>query len=145
MFKRNPLIDRYLRLEHVESAEVKPDSGIVCDVYRINRDVSKDIAVVTMPKLSKTPRQRVREGEATIEIYLGGRGRIRIEHSDGSVTEHDWGPELPTLPVKVEIGEVMQIFSHPDDELVFAEICKGPFTPGRFEELPDLDSIDTTI
>lgn len=145
MLERNPLIDKYLKLLHVESAEVKPDSGIVCDVYRINRDESKDIAVVTMPKLSKTPRQRVRKGEATIEICLSGRGRIRIEHTDGSITEHNWGPTLSNRPVKVQVGEIMQIFSHPNEGLVFAEICKGPFAPGRFEELPDLDILDTTI
>ena len=45
---------------YVETMQVK--DGVSCDVYTFDNDNSKDLAIVTVDKGSKTPLQKIQKG-----------------------------------------------------------------------------------
>lgn len=121
--------------KYVETMEVK--EGVMCDVYSLPEDDSKDLAIVTVSNGAKTPLQRVLLGNRTLEGFVSGQGVLTVWTADGASQLHQFGPESKDEPVVVEVGQLMQWHANADSDLVFYEVCEPPYEDGRFENLPD--------
>jgi len=115
--------------------------GVECDVYTFDGDDTKDLGIIRMKPGARTPLQRVREGDKTIESYISGKGKLTITKPDGSKTIHEvqepGDEDKKPLSVEVQIGELMQWEADPESNLSFSEICFPPYEDGRYENLPE--------
>jgi hypothetical protein len=108
--------------------------GVYCDNYEIVGDSEQDLAVVHVCPNARTPRQLVKYGERTIEVFLSGSGKLIIETASGTVQEHYFAENQSGNYVMVAIGEKMQWIAG-NKGLRFVEICKPPYKDGRFENI----------
>src|SRR5438552_464159 len=70
--------------QNVSYSETTPvTNGVTCDVYTFDGDSSKDLGVIRIKPGSKTPLQRVVQGERTVEGFISGKGQLTITKSDG--------------------------------------------------------------
>jgi hypothetical protein len=112
-----------------ESYEV--DSGVHCDNYQIIGDSEQDLAIIKVSPNARTPRQLVKYGEKTIEVFLEGSGKLFVENERGEVVEHHFSKGQDGNFVLISIGDKMQWIAG-ENGLLFAEICKPPYREGRF-------------
>jgi hypothetical protein len=122
-------------VRYVETMKVK--DGVMCDIYSFQEDDKKDLAIVTVSRGSKTPLQRILQGEKTIEGFVRGQGLLTVWSEDGTSRSREFGPDRDDGPVAVRVGQIMQWHANADSDLVFYEICEPPYEDGRFENLPD--------
>lgn len=118
-----------LRVNYMESMQVR--EGVVCDVYEFIDDNSRDLGVIRVNTGMSTPRQRVLEGDKTIEGYMTGKGTLIVEGVDGEVQEYTFPGSANE--VTINVGEIMQWKA--DKDLTFYEICYPPYIDGRFQNL----------
>ena len=52
--------------------------GVECDVYSFVDDRSKDLAIVRVMREHKTPLQRIRQGNRTVEGLVSGKGVLTV-------------------------------------------------------------------
>lgn len=119
----------------VETQVVK--EGVECDIYGLDDDNSKDLAIVRVKKGFKTPLQKVVLGTKTIEGYVQGSGLLTIRSTDQERT-YNFGIGRENREEVVLVGEIMQWHANDDEDLVFYEVCEPPYEDGRFENLEDL-------
>jgi hypothetical protein len=106
--------------------------GVECDVYRFERDVTKDLGIIRIQGGHATPFQRVLQGEKTIEGHMSGDGSLYVEKPDGGGTLYE--TERP-FSATIETGDVMQWHAARGSTLIAYEICYPPYQDGRFENL----------
>jgi len=109
--------------------------GVICDVYKIEGDDTKDLAIVTVAPREKTPLQKVLKGLKTLEGYKSGEGSLTITRANGQLETYSYDNNEPAEPILVNIGDVMQWQA--GNELVFYEICQPPYEDGRYENLEE--------
>jgi hypothetical protein len=121
-------------ISFVETMDV--GDGEYCDVYVFDGDPSKDLGIIRIHPGGKTPRQRILNGERTIEGYLSGKGKLTITKPDGKQEVYRVGQQpQPPVIVTVGIGEIMQWEADADSDLIAYEICFPPYKDGRYENL----------
>ena len=81
--------------------------GVTCQVLEDPNDSSRDWGLITIGPEACTPRQKVEEGERTIEAYLEGRVELAITRVDGTEERYTY-PSGGAGWVDVKIGDVMQ-------------------------------------
>ena len=115
---------------------MKVTDGVECDVYAFNGDDTKDLGIIRIKPGSRTPLQKVLNGDRTIEGYISGKGKLTITESDGKqrIYEVNEKAEEPIV-VSVAIGELMQWEASPDNDLKAYEICFPPYQDGRYENI----------
>jgi hypothetical protein len=125
------------RLQPVSFVETtRVTTGVECDVYTFEGDISKDLGVIRIEPGFKTPLQRVLKGDRTIEGYLSGKGRLIVTKSDNTQREYPVSNNTPKpFTVTVAVGETMQWQADADSLLVAYEICSPPYEDGRFENM----------
>jgi len=111
-------------------------SGVHCDNYEIVGDSTQDLAMIHVYPNAKTPRQLIKSGESTVEVFMYGNGKLIVEDVCGVVHEHYFTECQSGESVLVTVGEKMQWIAG-DDGLHFVEICKPPYKDGRFETIAD--------
>ena len=104
-----------------------PNNDVECDVYEFVEDTTRDLAILRIKPNGKTPRQKVLQGDETLEGYISGSGKFCHNGETHEV------PGL-TEEFRVEKGDVMQ-WQAGEDELVCYELCTPPYADGRFEDL----------
>jgi hypothetical protein len=120
----------------VETQAIK--DGVTADLYTIDDDSTKDLAIVHVTKGHKTPLQRILKGTRTIEGYMSGNGMLAVTAQDGSQKTHTFTDNTginSSIESEVHIGELMQWSAETD--LTFYEICEPPYEDGRFENIPE--------
>lgn len=76
------------------------------------------------------------EGEKTLEGYITGGGKLKVEREGGITEVYDFNEQTDdTPPVEVRIGDKIQWIASPDIGLIAYEICYPPYKEGRFENL----------
>ena len=132
-----PFEGKSLPVTFVESQQVK--EGVTCDIYTIDGDSTKDLAVIEIQPGLRSPRQRISKGTRTIQRFIGGSANLYIDELDGGERTRYFKSEeaAQNNDVEVQIGEIMQWSSLGPDPLVYYEICEPPFEKGRFEDLPE--------
>ena len=129
------------RVERFQSQKVSfketisVEEGVECDVYTLDGDQSRDLAIITVTRGHKTPLQRVLHGTSTIEGHLEGKGTLVITDEDDKATIYQFDEGAPSNGVEVPIGQTMQWSADPESDLTFYEICTPPYEDGRFENL----------
>lgn len=114
----------------------KVTNGVECDVYKFDRDDSKDLGIIRIEPNCKTPLQKVLKGDKTIEGYISGKGRLVITKPDNTQEEYPVDNNTKkTFTVAVAVGENMQWEADKDSPLVAYEICFPPYEDGRYENL----------
>ena len=106
--------------------------GVECDVYRFERDETKDLGIIRIQGGHATPFQRVLQGEKTIEGHMSGDGSLYVEKPDGGGTLYETERPFSTT---IETGDVMRWHAVRGSTLVAYEICYPPYQDGRFENL----------
>ena len=109
--------------------------GVECDVYRFEDDNTKDLGIIIISPGSKTPLQKVLNGDRTIEGHISGYGKLTITKSDGKKEIYTVDDMTTFVPVTVIIGELMQWESDGNSTLTVYEICFPPYEDGRYENL----------
>jgi hypothetical protein len=109
-------------------------SGVYCDNYEIVGDSEQDLAAIHVHPNAKTPRQLIKCGESTIEVFMSGNGSLIVEDVSGIINEHHFTESQSGNYVQVAIGEKMQWIAG-NEGLHFVEICKPPYKDGRFENI----------
>ncbi len=134
--KQFRFLEKLWEVTYRESTQVT--DGVRCDVYTFPEDPKKDLAILTISAGKKTPLQRIRNGDLTLEEYLSGEGSFFVTNLAGKTYEHIVGT-VPTdrSSFAVRIGETMQWRAAHDSGLVVYEICWPPYQDGRFENLED--------
>lgn len=111
--------------------------GVMCNVYDIEGDSTRDLAIVQVEAGCETPLQEITEGESTIEGYVSGRGTLIVFDSDGVKKEYKAGyksneiSEIATL----KVGDFMQWKASESSELKFYEICSPAYKFGRYNSI----------
>ncbi len=123
--------DRERPVRFIETLAIK--DGVECDVYELDGDDTQDLAIVRVAKGSSTPRQRVLQGDLTIEGHVSGEGELVIARANGNKEVYPFRDDLRTRPVQVDIGDTMRWTAIGD--LVFYEICQPPYAEGRYQDL----------
>ena len=126
-----------LPITFVESQVVK--EGVTCDIYTIDDDRTKDLAVIEIQPGFRSPRQKVIKGDLTIQRFFSGAAYLYVDELDGSKRTRFFKSQEATQnnDVEVKVGEIMQWSSLGPDPLIYHEICEPPFEKGRFEDLPE--------
>ena len=125
-------------VEFVKTEQVT--KGVECDVYSFIGDPTKDLGIIRIQPGFKTPRQRVIQGEKTIEGYISGKGKLIIERGAGEREEYNLKDKRRNKPeITVNIGDTMQWQAAIDSYLIAYEICFPPYGEGRYEELRQSD------
>ena len=119
------------RAVSTSSSEVK--EGVTCDVYEIPDNLSFDLGVVSVKKGCSTPLQLVLNGDTTIERYISGVGMLVIDTGKSTEKKYLFSQSSHQRDILVEVGQTMQW--HATEELIFHELCKPPFSEGRFKNL----------
>ena len=120
-------------IEFVETLQVK--DGVVCHVYRFQLDDSRDLAIVEVETGScRTPLQRIRGGDETIEGHLSGKGTLTITATDGNMHIYEYH-QSQSCVVAVSRGELMQWFADTPEPLVFFADMHAAIRGGPFREL----------
>lgn len=118
----------------VETMQVA--SGVECDIYTFDDDLTKDLGIIRIKQGSKTPLQKVLKGDRTIEGYISGKGKLTVTKADGSQRVYDVNEQLKEpVDVTVSIGEQMQWVAEASSDLMVYEICFPPYEDGRYENL----------
>lgn len=109
--------------------------GVECDVYTVEGDDSKDLGIIRI-KGTKTPLQRVLQGEKTVEGFISGKGKLTITRQNRleEIYEVD-GSKKTNFKIDVGIGDTMQWQADPGCDLIAFEICVPPYQDGRYENL----------
>lgn len=122
------------RVAYEETTEVT--DGVTCSVYRFLDDESKDLGVIHIKPGSNTPKQRVLQGDRTVEGHIQGNGRLIIIRSDGTEEIHKFTASSDEgFETTVNLGDIMQWQADANSDLVAYEICIPPYQAGRFENL----------
>ncbi|OGD57741.1 hypothetical protein A3I57_00180 [Candidatus Beckwithbacteria bacterium RIFCSPLOWO2_02_FULL_47_23] len=112
--------------------------GVDCDVYKFDGDESKDLGIIRIKPGKKTPLQRVKLGDRTVEGFVSGKGKLMITKQDGTKIVYQVDDEEKTpFVVDVQIGELMQWEAAPGEKLVAYEICFPPYEDGRYENIQE--------
>lgn len=121
----------------VESQDIK--EGVTCDIYTIDGDSTKDLAVIEIKPGFRSPRQKVLKGTLTIQRFVSGAAYLYVDELDGSERTRFFKSEeaMQNNDIEVKVGETMQWSSLGPDPLVYHEICEPPFEKGRFEDLAE--------
>ncbi len=119
----------------VETMKEVADS-VDCDVYKFEGDKSKDLGIIRIEPGKKTPLQKVKLGDRTVEGFVSGKGKLTITKQGGTeivyqVNDEDKQP----LAIDVQIGELMQWEAAPGERLVAYEVCFPPYEDGRYENI----------
>lgn len=126
-------------ISFVETMQVK--EGVECDVYTFDDDPNKDLGIVRVAPGASTPRQKIIQGEKTIEGHISGKGRLIIVKPDGIQIIHTVDDKVnetkKPMSTTLTIGDIMQWQADPESDLSFYEICYPPYQDGRFENLPE--------
>ncbi|SRR5258708_4929901 len=111
--------------------------GVNSKVYSFIGDETKDLADIFIDAGAMTPRQRVVEGERTVEVYVSGIGRINVTRTTGEEESFEFGGYSTDRPfVTVLKGDIMQLQAAEDSIFIVSEVCCNPkYRPGRFENL----------
>jgi hypothetical protein len=111
--------------------------GLEVDTYNFVGDKTRDLAIMRINHGFKTPRQRIDEGERTLEGLVSGRGHFIVERKDSDLPEvfRFTDSSQNTSPIEVNIGDVMQWKADGDSTLVAYEICYPKYSDGRFKDL----------
>ena len=119
----------------VETSSVK--EGVQCDVYRVDNDTSKDLAVIEIQPGFLSPRQRIVRGTSTIQRFISGQAHLSVTDVLGKERKLLFKSENANQnsDVAVQVGEIMQWSSIGPEPLVYHEICEPPYEEGRFENL----------
>lgn len=122
------------RVMYKETQTVK--DGVECDIYDFVDDATRDLAIVRVACDARTPKQRILQGDVTVEGYIDGEGTLEVI-SDGDTRKYDFTPEQSGEAVRLHVGDIMQWHASGDAELTFYEICAPPYEDGRFEDITD--------
>lgn len=122
-----------LKVNFLESTQVVP--GVTCDAYEFVGDASKDLGLITLEPVTKTPRQLVLLGDKTIEGYVSGVGSLEITRASGSQEIYHFDAIKKSFTIEVLIGDTMQWIAGPEAVLLIYEICFPPYIEGRFRNL----------
>lgn len=125
-FTRNGMTHK---VRFVETQTVK--DGVTCDIYTFPEDSTCDLAIVHVAAGNKTPLQRIRAGEKTVEGFMSGTGTLAVTNASGKSVTFTFPGDLHE--VELHIGDLMQWSA--DTDLTFYEICYPPYVDGRFENL----------
>lgn len=118
----------------IETMDVVP--GVQCDVYKFIGDNAKDLGIIRIDPGFKTPLQKVKKGERTIEGYISGRGKLTITKPDGKKVIYQTDQQInESMSVTVEIDEIMQWEADKNIPLTVYEICFPPYENGRYENI----------
>ena len=101
-----------------------PNEDVECDIYEFENDKSRDLAVIEVNPNAKTPLQKVKKGDVTIEGFISGSGVLTVNGKSHGFAGFD--------EIVVHISDVMQ-WTAGNYGLVFYEICEPPYTIDRFE------------
>ncbi|MDR0956968.1 MAG: hypothetical protein LBM09_00075 [Candidatus Nomurabacteria bacterium] len=66
-------------VEFIETTIVT--DGVECDSYKFVGDDAKDLGIIRVAAGKSTPRQKVLNGNHTIEGYASGSGKLVVENS----------------------------------------------------------------
>ena len=111
-------------------------AGVECDIYSFIDNKSMDLAIVRVERGYKTPLQRIRQGNKTVEGFVSGKGVLTVQVGGESKT-YSFDDSNIDQPVVVGIGQIVQWEADHDVDLVFSEVCDPPYVDGRFEDLPE--------
>lgn len=104
-----PSVIQYLNLSlpefNIAEADVVTE-GVFCWAYKNPNDSEKDLGVVLVLAGYKTPKQLVKGGNRTLEVYLAGEGKLMIER-EGAILEIPCYSRK-TLEFDLKIGDIMQ-------------------------------------
>ncbi|MFC1710359.1 hypothetical protein ACFL0F_01710 [Patescibacteria group bacterium] len=110
--------------------------GVTRDIYSVEDDTSIDLGIIKIKPGSKTPRQRVKNGQKTIEGYISGRGIFTITREKSGKSEiHPVDDNINRFSIDVGIGDVTQWLADENSNLVAFEVCIPPYDEGRFENI----------
>ena len=127
-FDGEPLRVSYQDTEHVAE-------GVECDVYRFEGDDTKDLGIIKVKPGFSTPRQRVLDGDRTIEGYMSGKGKLIITKPDGTIDSYSFDQDTLNFTLNVRIGEIMQWQADTEFPLVASEVCFPPYNDDRYERV----------
>ena len=111
-----------------EASEVT--DGVFCWAYKNPNDNEKDLGIVLVSAGYSTPRQLVKKGDETVEVFFAGKGKFYIERSN-YILEFVCD-ENRIFEMEVLVGDIMHWEAPEDSDLIFYEICYPPFTKERF-------------
>ena len=80
---------------------------------------------------SRTPLQKVLQGDQTIEGFMFGKGTLTVKAAEGTVREYNYPGDQEQ--VVVDVGQTMQW--HAKEDLTFYELCWPPYQDGRYQNL----------
>ena len=106
--------------------------GVECDTYTFDNRDDVDLGIIKIQPNAKTPRQKVLNGENTIEGYISGKGKLVVERENGNVDIYDTDKDVK---VSVGIGDIMPWTASEDTPLVAYELCYPPYKDGRYGNL----------
>lgn len=116
----------------VETMQVA--DGVKCDTYTFDNRDDVDLGIIKIQPNFKTPRQKVLDGENTVEGYISGKGKLVVERNYGHTDVYDTGTN-GKIKVNVGIGDIMQWIASEDTPLMAYELCYPPYKDGRYENL----------
>ena len=73
----------------VETMQVA--DGVKCDTYTFDNRDDVDLGIIKIQPNFKTPRQKVLDGENTVEGYISGKGKLVVERNYGHTDVYDTG------------------------------------------------------
>jgi hypothetical protein len=126
-----------LPVEFVKTARIDGYPGVECDFYNFVGDNTKDLGIIRIDPGCKTPPQRVRKGDQTIEGYVSGSGKLVVARGHISIETFEVTDRSgENLSVLVRTGNTIQWKASLDSKLVAYEVCIPRYKPGRFKNLP---------
>jgi hypothetical protein len=130
--------NRFQPVKFVETEQIV--KGVERDAYSFIGDSTKDLGIIRIQPGFKTRRQRIRQGERTIEGHISGTGKLIIERVNGEKEVYKFDDKRKNKPeITVNIDDIMQWLTAPDSPLIAYEICFPPYKEGRYEELGQSD------
>jgi hypothetical protein len=108
----------------VETMQVA--DGVKCDTYTFDNRDDVDLGIIKIQPNFKTPRQKVLDGENTVEGYISGKGKLVVERNYGHTDVYDTGTN-GKIKVNVGIGDIMQWIASEDTPLMAYELCYPPY------------------
>ncbi len=122
--------DENIEVSFIETQSV--NDGVECDVYSIVNDNNRDIGIIRIKAGYRTPKQKILQGDKTVEGYITGKGILEVWRNDNSTSKYSF-PNDKYTKVELEVGDIMQWEA--DQDLEVFEICYPPYHDGRFLNL----------
>lgn len=111
--------------------EYQVQEGVMCYTFVFDNDSSKDAAIIVIQKGYKSPRQRIMNGDKTIQGWFSGKAVLTVKKPNGETVKYNY-PGAQN-DIEVQVGEIMEWEALED--LMYYEICYPPYKEGRFEDL----------